>query len=52
MKSKPGGKRKGAGAPNKYNEKTKPVSFAVPISKIKEFKEHCKLFLDPLKIKK
>lgn len=33
-----GGKRKGAGAKKKYNEKTKTVAFRCPLSKVDELK--------------
>jgi hypothetical protein len=34
-----GGKRAGAGAKLKYGEKTKTVTFRLPVSKIEKFKE-------------
>lgn len=36
-----GGKRKGAGRPNLYNEKTMTIAFACPISKENEFWTYC-----------
>lgn len=48
--NKRGGARRNAGAKPKYQEKTKSVSFQVPISKEIEFREYCREFLDKLKI--
>lgn len=45
MKTNRGGKRNGAGAKPFYGEKTKAVSFKVPLSKIEEFKIYVKLKL-------
>ena len=41
-KPKQGGSRKGSGAKPKYNEKTTPVSFKCPESKVNEFREYVK----------
>jgi hypothetical protein len=48
MKKKHGGKRQNAGRLPKYSEKTKTVSFRVPISKINEIKELVKSYLESL----
>lgn len=40
-----GGKRKGAGAKLKYGEATTPVVIRVPMSKVKEFRQHAALKL-------
>jgi hypothetical protein len=45
-----GGTRQGSGAKPKYTEKTKSISFQVPISKEIEFREYCREFLDKLKV--
>lgn len=50
-KKKAGGKRKGAGRKPKYSEKTKPVAFKCPTSKVVEFKEHCTKKLKEWEIK-
>ncbi len=52
LKKMAGGVRKGAGRPREYKERTEQVGFAVPISHAISFREYCRLFLDPLKIKK
>tara|TARA_R110000868_G_scaffold393486_1_gene664537 strand:- start:70 stop:282 length:213 start_codon:yes stop_codon:yes gene_type:complete len=41
-----GGKRKGAGRKSIYDEPVKQIGFVVPISKVNEFKEYCKQFLN------
>ena len=45
-----GGKRAGAGAKLKYGEKTKTVTFRLPVSKIAEIREMIKLELEKIKI--
>lgn len=45
-----GGKRKGAGAKLKYGEKTKTVTFRLPVSKIAEIREMIKNELEKIKI--
>lgn len=47
-----GGDRPGSGRPKEYTEETKQTGFAVPISYRESFIKYCRLFLDPLKIKK
>jgi len=42
---KHGGKRPNAGRKHLYEEPTKPVSFAVPLSKIETFKKQGKKYL-------
>ena len=43
-----GGKRQNAGAPQKYGEPTKMVSFRVPESKVKEVKSIVAEYLEKL----
>ena len=45
-----GGKRAGAGAKLKYGEKTKTVTFRLPVSKIAEIREMIKNELEKIKI--
>ena len=45
-----GGKRAGAGAKLKYGEKTKTVTFRLPVSKISEIREMIKNELEKIKI--
>lgn len=40
-----GGKRKGAGAPLKYGEKTLPVVIRVPVSNVASFRSHSAAWL-------
>ncbi len=44
-----GGKRAGAGAKLKYGEKTKTVTFRLPVSKIAEIREMIKNELEKVK---